>query len=112
MSPPPLLPPPAARATVPDAVASTLTSSAIFRARMAASPNGVMSNSATKLTRRQHGAGVQPAVPTPMLEAFACRRFPMLFRKSPEMPTPDEALPGRAHAIPTADTHFVNGHPL
>jgi peptide-methionine (S)-S-oxide reductase len=36
----------------------------------------------------------------------------MLFRKSPEMPTPDEALPGRAHPIPTADTHFVNGHPL
>jgi peptide-methionine (S)-S-oxide reductase len=36
----------------------------------------------------------------------------MLFRKSPEMPTPEEALPGRAHAIPTADTHFVNGHPL
>ena len=35
----------------------------------------------------------------------------MLFKKL-EMPTPDTALPGRAHAIPTAETHFVNGHPL
>ena len=37
----------------------------------------------------------------------------MLFAKTPlEMPTPETALPGRAHAIPTAETHFVNGRPL
>jgi len=36
----------------------------------------------------------------------------MLFTKSLELPTADTALPGRAHAIPTAETHFVNGHPL
>jgi peptide-methionine (S)-S-oxide reductase len=29
-----------------------------------------------------------------------------------EMPTPETALPGRAHQIPTAETHFVNGRPL
>jgi peptide-methionine (S)-S-oxide reductase len=34
------------------------------------------------------------------------------FRKSLEMPGRDAALPGRAQAIPTADTHFINGHPL
>jgi peptide-methionine (S)-S-oxide reductase len=28
------------------------------------------------------------------------------------MPTRDEALPGRAHEIPTADEHFVNHHAL
>jgi peptide-methionine (S)-S-oxide reductase len=28
------------------------------------------------------------------------------------MPTSDNALPGRAGAIPTAETHFVNGRPL
>ena len=33
-------------------------------------------------------------------------------RKSPSMPSPAEALPGRATAIPTASTHFVNGAPL
>jgi peptide-methionine (S)-S-oxide reductase len=32
--------------------------------------------------------------------------------KSLELPTPEVALPGRAHAIPTAERHFVNGHPL
>jgi peptide-methionine (S)-S-oxide reductase len=32
--------------------------------------------------------------------------------RSLEMPTVDTALPGRAAAIPTARTHFVNGHPL
>jgi peptide-methionine (S)-S-oxide reductase len=32
-------------------------------------------------------------------------------RKS-EMPAPGTALPGRPEAIPTADTHFVNGRPL
>src|ERR1700756_3424028 len=34
------------------------------------------------------------------------------FRKKLEMPTPDEALPGRTTPIPTASKHFVNGHPL
>jgi peptide-methionine (S)-S-oxide reductase len=33
-------------------------------------------------------------------------------RKSHSMPSPAEALPGRATAIPTASTHFVNGVPL
>jgi peptide-methionine (S)-S-oxide reductase len=32
--------------------------------------------------------------------------------KKMEMVTPDAALPGRAQAIPTAATHFVNGRPL
>jgi peptide-methionine (S)-S-oxide reductase len=37
----------------------------------------------------------------------------MLFaKKSLELPTPEKALPGRAHPIPTAETHFVNGRPL
>ena len=36
----------------------------------------------------------------------------MLFRKSLSLPGPGEALPGRAAAIPTATTHFVNGRPL
>jgi peptide-methionine (S)-S-oxide reductase len=37
----------------------------------------------------------------------------MLFmRKSPALPSATEALPGRAQAIPTATTHFVNGHNL
>jgi peptide-methionine (S)-S-oxide reductase len=35
-----------------------------------------------------------------------------LFRKKTALPTLDEALPGRSEAIPTAKTHFVNGHPL
>ncbi len=35
-----------------------------------------------------------------------------LFRKKAEMPRPGEALPGRATPIPTAATHFVNGHSL
>src|SRR5579864_2276344 len=34
------------------------------------------------------------------------------FRKKLEIPSADEALPGRATAIPTARTHFVNGHAL
>ncbi|WP_439154977.1 peptide-methionine (S)-S-oxide reductase MsrA [Yoonia sp.] len=33
-------------------------------------------------------------------------------RTKPEMITPDAALPGRATAIPTADTHHVLGTPL
>jgi len=35
-----------------------------------------------------------------------------LFKKSLALPTAAEALPGRATAIPTAEVHFVNGHPL
>ena len=35
-----------------------------------------------------------------------------LFRKKAELPRAGEALPGRAAPIPTAETHFVNGHPL
>src|ERR1700680_4702474 len=34
------------------------------------------------------------------------------FRKKLEIPSADEALPGRSTAIPTARTHFVNGHAL
>jgi peptide-methionine (S)-S-oxide reductase len=34
------------------------------------------------------------------------------FRKKLEIPSADEALPGRATAIPTARAHFVNGHAL
>ena len=33
-------------------------------------------------------------------------------RKPLSIPSADEALPGRAEPIPTADTHFVNGSPL
>jgi peptide-methionine (S)-S-oxide reductase len=37
----------------------------------------------------------------------------MFFRRKPAaMPSPAEALPGRAEPIPTAETHFVNGRPL
>ncbi|WP_309090202.1 peptide-methionine (S)-S-oxide reductase MsrA [Phenylobacterium sp.] len=37
----------------------------------------------------------------------------MLFaKKSLDLPTPEEALPGRPAAIPTAETHFVNGRAL
>lgn len=32
--------------------------------------------------------------------------------KSVRMPTPEEALPGRAEPMPVPDRHFVNGHPL
>ena len=35
-----------------------------------------------------------------------------LKRKSQSMPSPAEALPGRADAIPTASNHFVSGAPL
>ena len=34
------------------------------------------------------------------------------FRKPTNLPSEAEALPGRANPIPTADTHFVNGHPI
>lgn len=33
-------------------------------------------------------------------------------KKSLDLPTQETALPGRAHPIPTAETHFVNGRPL
>jgi peptide-methionine (S)-S-oxide reductase len=36
----------------------------------------------------------------------------MLFKKPLDLPTSDQALPGRPNAIPTAETHFVNGKPL
>ena len=36
----------------------------------------------------------------------------MFFRKTPEMPTRETALPGRDQAIRTAERHFVNGRPL
>jgi peptide-methionine (S)-S-oxide reductase len=36
----------------------------------------------------------------------------MFGRKTLELPTQETALPGRAHPIPTAETHFINGHPL
>jgi peptide-methionine (S)-S-oxide reductase len=35
-----------------------------------------------------------------------------LFGRKPEMPTPDQALAGRAEAMPVPATHFVNGKPL
>ncbi len=34
------------------------------------------------------------------------------FGKKSSLPTPDEALPGRAEAIPVPSRHFVNGNPL
>jgi peptide-methionine (S)-S-oxide reductase len=54
--------------------------------------------------QRPRGAGI--------LAAVAKEDAAMLFRKSLEMPTQETALPGRAHPIPTAETHFVNGRPL
>jgi peptide-methionine (S)-S-oxide reductase len=36
----------------------------------------------------------------------------MLAGRKDAMPTKENALPGRATAIPTAETHFVNGRPL
>lgn len=35
-----------------------------------------------------------------------------MFSKKTTMPTANTALPGRPHAIPTAENHFVNGRPL
>ena len=34
------------------------------------------------------------------------------FGKPAEIPSADQALPGRAHPIPTAETHFLSGVPL
>ena len=36
----------------------------------------------------------------------------MFFRKPAELPTPETALKGRSEPLPTAERHFVNGHPL
>lgn len=36
----------------------------------------------------------------------------LLTKKSLDLPTVDSALPGRETAIPTAETHFINGHAL
>ncbi|WP_421738810.1 peptide-methionine (S)-S-oxide reductase MsrA [Caulobacter sp.] len=36
----------------------------------------------------------------------------LLTKKSQDLPTVDSALPGRETAIPTAETHFINGHAL
>ncbi len=36
----------------------------------------------------------------------------MLLQKTLDLPTADTALPGRSAPIPTADIHFINGHPL
>lgn len=36
----------------------------------------------------------------------------LFFRKRAEMPAPDQTLPGRPTPLPTAERHFVNGHPL
>jgi peptide-methionine (S)-S-oxide reductase len=36
----------------------------------------------------------------------------LLAQKTLDLPTVDSALPGREAAIPTAEIHFVNGHPL
>jgi peptide-methionine (S)-S-oxide reductase len=35
-----------------------------------------------------------------------------MFRKRIDLPTADEALPGRDQALAVAERHFVNGHPL
>jgi peptide-methionine (S)-S-oxide reductase len=38
---------------------------------------------------------------------------PMFFSKKPaDLPTPETALKGRDHALPTAATHYVSGNPL
>jgi peptide-methionine (S)-S-oxide reductase len=38
--------------------------------------------------------------------------MPLFGRKKLELPTPDEALPGRSATMPVAAQHFVNFHPL
>ena len=35
-----------------------------------------------------------------------------MFNKKLEMPTPEQALPGRAGKMPVPERHYVNGHPL
>ena len=36
----------------------------------------------------------------------------MFFRKSPDIPSKAEALPGRTERMPVPESHFVNKHPL
>jgi peptide-methionine (S)-S-oxide reductase len=63
-----------------------------------------------ELTLRHLFAGAKTAV-----DGYLAARpqgGPMFGRKTLEMPTDASALPGRAHPIPTAQVHFVNGHPL
>ncbi len=36
----------------------------------------------------------------------------MRFGRTPRMPSPDEALPGRTEVMPVPETHFVNGAPM
>jgi len=50
-------------------------------------------------------------------EAYICLNKPgeekmFLFKKSADMPTPGQAPAGRPAPIPTAKTHFINGHAL
>lgn len=35
-----------------------------------------------------------------------------VFRKTLEIPAPDQALPGRAEPMPVTNRHYVNGHPI
>jgi peptide-methionine (S)-S-oxide reductase len=35
-----------------------------------------------------------------------------LFQKKSELPSPEDALPGRTERMPVPEEHFVNGHPL
>ena len=35
-----------------------------------------------------------------------------LFQNKSELPSPGDALPGRAERVPVPEAHFVNGHPL
>jgi peptide-methionine (S)-S-oxide reductase len=50
--------------------------------------------------------------PNPYLGSIPKELQAMFGKKTLALPTAEEALPGRAHPIPTAETHFVNGHPL
>jgi peptide-methionine (S)-S-oxide reductase len=43
---------------------------------------------------------------------FLGERTMFMFKKSLDMPTKGQALPGRPNPIPTATEHFVNRHPL
>lgn len=36
----------------------------------------------------------------------------IVLKKKLEMPSPEEALPGRSEKMPVPDVHYVNGHPL
>ncbi len=46
-------------------------------------------------------------------KADAIEEVTMFFSRKPvDVPTPEQALPGRADPIPTASRHFINGRPL